>query len=377
MKLTGPKDRIGRRREDDSESSSSQEDKEHAALKAATVRRSISNTILHIVNEYSTTSHLIVGAVYIGLGVIMFTILEECLVITSLYLMTQIITTIGYGDVVPTTNVGKIFTSFYALGAILYLGSLINLLIDSIEKKMDAIGDAEKLKRMHMQNTREFTLLERIQVTFGEVEESVLSSFGTWRSVLVTFAAFSFMVGMGTVFYATYEHCTCSYGIDKISGCVDTSFEICAKTGGDVKTWTDSFYMCVITLTTIGFGDFTPMSYLGRLLFIPWAFVGVISMANFATNFASALYRATSLATIQPRDELSTDLEKLMGNRNATLNKAEFSLFFLQKNHRIARGHLDSSRLAFQHLDKTGKGRISVEDAVHFVKGHLHMGDES
>jgi hypothetical protein len=372
-------DRIGRRRENDSaESSCSEEDREakDAAKKAAANRRSISNIILRSANEYNTTSHLLFGIFYIAVGVICFTILEKCLVVTSLYFLTQVITTIGYGDVVPTTNAGKLFISFYALGVILYLGSLINLLIEGIQSKVEHIADTDKKNQQVYVTPRDPSMYEKVRVTCGDITEAILGNCGVWRGAITSFIPFAILVGMGTIFYATYEHCTCSYGIDLIAGCVDHSFEECALTGGDVKTWTESFYMCVITLTTIGFGDFTPMSYLGRTLFIPWAFVGVVCMANFATNFASALYRSCSLPVLKPKVEIADDLEEFMGSPTAKVNRVEFSLFFLQKNNRIPRGQMEAARTAFEHLDKSGKGRISMEDAVHFVKGHLHMATE-
>jgi hypothetical protein len=265
-------DRIGRRRENDKEdatSSCSDEDREakDAAMKAARNRGSIWNTTLRIANQYNAITHLLFGIFYVGVGVVCFTFLEQCLVLTSFYFLTQVITTIGYGDVVPTTNAGKAFISFYALGVILYLGSLINLLIEGIQNKVEHLGDPDKknheLGRQAYVTPRDPSMYEKFRVTCGDMMEAILSTCGVWRGAITSFIPFAILVGMGTVFYAIYEHCTCSYGIDLIAGCVDHSFEECALTGGDVKTWTESFYMCVITLTTIGFGDFTPMSHLG------------------------------------------------------------------------------------------------------------------
>jgi len=39
--------------------------------------------------------------------------------------------------------------------------------------------------------------------------------------------------------------------------------------------WLDAFYFCTITLTTIGYGDISPKTDLGKLFTIPYAIMGI------------------------------------------------------------------------------------------------------
>jgi voltage-gated potassium channel len=52
--------------------------------------------------------------------------------------------------------------------------------------------------------------------------------------------------------------------------------------------WIGSFYFCVITLTTIGYGDLSPTSDFTRLFTVLYAFLGIGIFATFITVLVRA-----------------------------------------------------------------------------------------
>lgn len=69
-------------------------------------------------------------------------------------------------------------------------------------------------------------------------------------------------------------------------------------------SWLDSFYFCVITLTTIGYGDIAPQTDLGKLFTMFYAFMGIGIIATFAQLFLkNAVERRKSHSSeIQPSE---------------------------------------------------------------------------
>ncbi len=70
----------------------------------------------------------IILIILLGIGTVFYSYAEGWSFIDSFYFSTITLTTIGYGDLAPTTDVTKIFTAFYAIfgiGIMLYVLSSV------------------------------------------------------------------------------------------------------------------------------------------------------------------------------------------------------------------------------------------------------------
>ena len=56
--------------------------------------------------------------------------------------------------------------------------------------------------------------------------------------------------------------------------------------------WLDSLYFCVITLATVGYGDFSPQTDLGKIFTMIYVFIGIGLLVGVFTRLADALLAA-------------------------------------------------------------------------------------
>lgn len=193
---------------------------------------------------------------------------------TALYLIVQIVTTIGYGDVTPTTDLHRILVALYVILALVvlayFLNNAVKMLTDREEELMQKVieqaqGNLEDIHAQHMDDRLSGKKMQFLKSTL----------------LFLSYIAF------GTIFYATYEGCSCGYGVTAIDNCDDSTYEKCSKDGGQVKNYARAFYFSVITMTTVGFGDFTPMTVVGRYVGIFWMLTGVAITANWVGQLTS------------------------------------------------------------------------------------------
>ncbi len=65
----------------------------------------------------------------IGLGTVFYHFTEKLSWIDSFYFSVVTLATVGYGDIVPQTPAGKLFTSFYILIGIGIIAGFANILV--------------------------------------------------------------------------------------------------------------------------------------------------------------------------------------------------------------------------------------------------------
>jgi len=171
-----------------------------------------------------------VGACWILCGMIVFTKFllfagddghRHLTLAESVYLSAQIVTTVGYGDLTPATDFGKVFVVIYVISGIVVIGALLQELI-SMSSAM-----AEQ----------------------GRLLPSILSGV-----VCIAF---------GTLFYWVFP--------------------------GEGKTFFEAFYMSVITLLTVGFGAYHPVTQVGCLIGAVWMIIGVACVGNCVATLSARL----------------------------------------------------------------------------------------
>jgi len=184
-----------------------------------------------------------------------------------------------------------------------------------------------------------------------------------------TLALVAFLM-FGTFYYSIQESCTCGYGSSHglVDGCDDGGddfdYERCVATGGLTKTRIDCFYMSVITLTSVGFGDYSPASYRGRSIGVVWVVAGVAVAGAWVNSVSSLLFdhHVGKKREGIVKEELLAQVDWDMDDK---LSRAEHHLYWLATRSVVSLETLDELDTAFNALaDKEDKVLVS-----HFLKG--------
>jgi len=283
---------------------------------------------------------LVALVVYFLLGIIFYTIEEEWGAGDAMYFSFVVMTTVGYGDLLPTSDGSKIFTSFYILFALaissVALASVLNAIVMRAMqlKKSEEIGIFAKEKAMKRMRMKRFA---------------------------GAFLAFLFTILIGTLIYAL--------GMDW------------EGQGYEGDKWVNGLYFTVVTVTTVGFGDLSPLyddgfKFFTILLMVVGIPVFGFSLATFTEVIfgeerdqveLNVIHGGMCMKKFEGLEEFSKAFAKVgAGNidDDGGISRFEFLSFLLVKNGVIDMDTIAEAMDNFNKLDKDNSNSLNREDVL-------------
>jgi voltage-gated potassium channel Kch len=239
--------------------------------------------------------------------------------VDALYLQVQIVTTVGFGDMAPQHRDGRIFTALYVLTTVAVASGLIG---DLLENMMTS--QSETVRQQIAKEQKD-----------DDDEPSVLEKYSSLIRSVLQFVGVNLI---GVVFYWWVED----------------------------KTIADSFYMCIVTATTVGFGDVVPDTEEGRLFMTLWMFIGVAATASLVAVITDTLLKMKSEMKIHNLSEKL--IEEIDASGDGEVSEMEFVCYMLKKYELVDQDLLQGFIENFRSLDKDGSGFLTANDLKDWAK---------
>lgn len=300
----------------------------------------------------------VVCILLLALGVFVLAITENWDVLISAYALTQIVTTIGYGDYTPDNAVTKLFMIFYAIIILVVVSYVLNGKMSSaLNKSSDCIVE-------HLVKAEE----ARAAGGANSVSQRSERSYQFWNQLAIAFLFFLIPVVVGAIGFHVLEGCTCDSD-EASNDCVDATYSECVDTGGYTQSWLDSFYLSVITLSTIGFGDYYPRNQITRFFCIIWMLVGVACTALFLDKLSHLFFADEMLERLQMADELMhmdyETFQEIDSDHNGYLTRGEFLSYSLIKYADVKPEVVRQVLAVFDAMEKSRDGKVTWDEITY------------
>mmetsp|Transcript_10331 Transcript_10331/g.17716 ORF Transcript_10331/g.17716 Transcript_10331/m.17716 type:complete len:339 (-) Transcript_10331:119-1135(-) len=264
---------------------------------------------------------LVLITIHVSIGVVAYHFLEGFTWIDSLYFVSVIMATVGYGDLYPTTSAGKLFSVFFILISIGFTFSCISfLVVQMIQSQMD---------RMVTQVNA---------AAKGSTEEELASLAGLTTKEKYTLymntGVFGLIMALSVFLFVVVD------GMDVITAC----------------------YFVVITSSTIGLGDITPKTPFMRGFAAVWILLMTIMLAKLVGDYTTAystLLERRSMHRIL-RGPLSrrafSDIDK---DKSGTIERFEYLSAMLVKLKKVDQHDIDLIMREFDAKDIDDDGTLT------------------
>ncbi|KAG9447568.1 hypothetical protein H6P81_013696 [Aristolochia fimbriata] len=268
--------------------------------------------------------------VYLALGVVIYSINrrhfsanETHPVVDALYFCIVTMCTIGYGDITPASPSTKIFSILFVLVGFGFIDILLSGMVSYVLDLQETLlltavkGGAQHPYLVDVKKGR-----MRIRMKVGLALGVVVICIG---------------VGTGVMHF-----------VEKLG-------------------WLDSFYLSVMSVTTVGYGDKAFRSLPGRIFASVWLLVSTLAVARAFLYLAEARIdkRHRMIAKwVLGRDMTVSEFLAADIDNNGFVSKSEYVIYKLKEMGKIAEKDILPICQQFDRLDTGNCGRITLSDLM-------------
>lgn len=309
----------------------------------------------HKSNESLKSNLVALGLVlsYVGVSILVFHFVEEWSVVDCVYYAMVIVTTVGYGDVVPVTTAGKAFTIFFAFYGICTIGV--------------ALG---QLASWFLQRQRHVTKMAT-QKLLNNVENAAATASKTspFQDKIDGMGGKSHKRNQAKTCWKRFQGSLPSWArkifSDSNKALVHAFVPIVASILGGlivgvIEGWPvlDCFYYTLITITTVGFGDLSPKSEGARIYAIFYLPLAVVTVAHGIGSILNELSARSVMKTkISMKELLDMDADG-----DGKVSQLEYLSYMLVKLNKADQDDIDGIIAQFHKLDRDGSGELDRDD---------------
>lgn len=302
---------------------------------------------------FTITQWVVAGAMWIAVfgGMYLFTNVvkfqsahfSEVRVLTlveCIYLMSQVITTVGYGDITPAYPRGQVFVGFYVLMSLFVIAMLVS---DMVALIMSTVQSYQE-KLFHK---------EHVEVNYnlkGKAKANAQQQRGKHGlAVKAERPSFSPVVYSGSV-----------YAVFAITWILFFHYY-----PGEGKTWLQAIYMSVITLSTVGFGAFTPNTTWGMVFAAFWMIFGSAALVSVVTSFTDYTLKMQEYERFDPAATTKAIDDFKEKHKHSEMTETQFIRFQLVQKGLVTEGDVNYVLANFHVLadgeDADGKKTVKLD----------------
>lgn len=312
----------------------------------------------------------VVGGLFLFTNVILFNSIHFARVrplsiIECIYLMSQVITTVGYGDITPAKPRGQVFVGLYVLMSLFVIAMLVSDLVahvmDAAQKYQQKLL-AKSTRRVEEEEERAeeqaATVAEENEANSSErpAEPKKRLPKGKALERQRTKAADELMQKIEKPSFGPLLGSLCCFGFFAFTWILFFHFY-----PGEGKTWLQAVYMSVITLSTVGFGAFTPNTEGGKVFASFWMIFGSAALVSVVTSFTELTMKFNEYERFdveKGKKALNSYKEE---SGSSEMGESEFLKFGLVQRGLISAEDFVAIQSTFQELAKKNDGSSAAK----------------